>query len=289
MFNARVRPLVAALLAVVGLTLSQTAVFAGNVPLYDANVFIDDFNAPIPNGLKDVGESTAFINPASDPPALPAISSLLGPIVSGTVTGQFDITCDGGTATTGCGDVNNPSDVSYAVNTHDFGWAILDATDSNNPFYLSNGSQTFFASNNFTAINYANATQVNRRFLSFSFDISGSGLSLLPGRTYAFVSVLADDGTLAAQTNVPGEGNSWDEPAFASYITATSNYFTDSATFQLHDSAAQSYFDYNTGVFGTQVVTSRLVPIVEVPEPATAFLLIAAGSLVIGRRSRRTK
>lgn len=228
-----------------------------HVPQFEVNAYLDQFDGV------DIGEETAYTLPDTVP-SLPAIDPLAGPIGSGVVSGQFEITCP--TNEVGC---DTPA---YFAENFDWRWGLLDVNSMQ--FVESPGGDTFFAST-FANEGFAGIDiHENQRFVHFEYALEDSGIVLEPGHDYVFFAGLSDN--LNGANRVPGEDLF--NPEIAVHISAA----LDSPPFQLHQGAPTEFMDLTNFIFVTQVATSRVIPVV--PEP-TSLLLLAVGA-ALGRKRR---
>lgn len=246
----------------------------------------------------DIGEDVTA--KAFPDPYLGPIASLPGPITAGAVTGQFDITCDTPGGPPAC------TTAAYFDGANDMLWGALDVTGGwAGAYFVSNGAgETLFPSS--YGINgwlgspgFALGAGLDQRNALISFDISHSntgsgGISLLPGRSYILFAINSVDTGLAGATQVPTVDGLQTE-INATYVAATGDVNVDGIVgnspletqpaFQFaQEIPSGGLFDDGTTYFATQLITSRVIPIV--PEPATLSLLAGAMLLAARRRSR---
>jgi hypothetical protein len=243
---------------------------------FAVDAFLDDFDG------NDIGQRTSFSPPGALLPIGPA-GALVGPVTTGTVSGQFEFTCgdDGG-------DGFDPTDCAgpaFAAANFNWKWGVLKVVDAagfpvidaafvevaGDNFFPAAGPDegfTFVETNGFLGNNPAT------RLAHFEFSIEDAGVTLEPGFEYIFFAGLTAE-AIALGNRVPGEG-----VGFAGFAEE-SIYQTsvlEAPPYQFHQQPVAF-----TGILN-QVATGRIVPIV--PEPAAGLMTIL-GTLVILRRRAR--
>jgi len=253
------------------------------------HAYLDELNVGGPS--IDIGEDvTAKVDPQ---PYLGAIPSLPGPIMSGLVTGQFDLQCDTPGGTPAC------TTAAYFDSTNDMLWGAMDVTAGwGGAFFVTNGAgETLFPASYgingwMGSLGNAPGAGIDQRNALISFDIADSdtgsgGISLMPGRSYILFAINSFDGFLTGATQVPTNTGLVDEINMT-YDAATGDYNKDGTTgnsalehqpaFQLAQENPSAFADDD--FFATQLITGRVMPIV--PEPAT--MLLAGAALLTLRR-----
>lgn len=233
-------------------------------------------------GPHTIGQRTAY---TAGPP-LPPLAALIGPISTGKVTGQFDITCGGanGNLPTSC------SDAVYMKDHFDWKWGLLqvDAYDGSGLIsgqFVESGGKTLFASDvtaneGFTTVETQSWDGLNprSRLAHFEFNLDPFGITLQPNTSYIFFAVLSGEGEgLPGVDRVPGEDP---DPLFDAEGSIFQSSVLDPQPDQLH----QNFIVFDPLGVINELATSRLIPIVPEPMSVSFFGLALIGALVKRRR-----